>query len=121
MARPTLWWWRRPPRAICGFWLGKSWYGPGRGHIDFTLWPAVPARVTKLHVVVATLWEAAWEDIELPRGSVRPGVAVPGPGYQHDDAAGYMPPAGSRIAGPDPAGSNARRLEPLAVPPVRRQ
>ena len=48
-----------------GSWRG---YGDGEGHGDFTLWPAVPARVTRLHVAVSTLWEAAWADIELPRG-----------------------------------------------------
>jgi hypothetical protein len=42
-------------------------YGDGEGHGDFTLWPAVPARVRRLHVVVSTLWESAWADIELPR------------------------------------------------------
>jgi hypothetical protein len=47
-----------------GSWRG---YGEGEGHGDFTLWPAVPTRVTRLHVVVSTLWEAAWADIELPR------------------------------------------------------
>jgi len=29
--------------------------------------------VNNLHVVVSTLWEAAWADIELPRGPARPG------------------------------------------------
>ena len=53
-----------------GSWRG---YGEGEGHGDFTLWPAVPARVNNLHVVVSTLWEAAWADIELPRGPARPG------------------------------------------------
>jgi hypothetical protein len=53
-----------------GSWNG---YGEGEGHGDFTLWPAVPARANKLHVVVSTLWEAAWADIELPRGLARPG------------------------------------------------
>jgi len=48
-----------------GSWRG---YGEGEGHGDFTLWPAVSTRVTRLHVVVSTLWEAAWADIELPRG-----------------------------------------------------
>ena len=48
-----------------GSWRG---YGEGEGHGDFTLWPAVPARVTRLHVVVSTLWEAAWADIDVPGG-----------------------------------------------------
>jgi hypothetical protein len=64
-----------------GSWSG---YGEGEGHGDFTLWPAVPARVNKLHVVVSTLWEPAWADIELPRGLARLGRPRPGSGYQHD-------------------------------------
>jgi hypothetical protein len=52
-----------------GSWHG---YGKGEGHGDFTLWPAVPARVSRLRVVVSTLWEAAWADIELPRSPARP-------------------------------------------------
>lgn len=28
--------------------------------------------LSRLHVVVSTLWEAAWGDIELPRGPARP-------------------------------------------------
>jgi hypothetical protein len=45
-----------------------SWhlYGAGEGRGDFTLWPAVPKRVSRLRVVVSTLWEAAWADIDLP-------------------------------------------------------
>ncbi|HEY2639159.1 MAG TPA: hypothetical protein VGI66_04660 [Streptosporangiaceae bacterium] len=53
-----------------GTWRG---YGEGEGHGDFTLWPAVPTRVNRLHVAVSTLWEAAWADIELPPGRARPG------------------------------------------------
>lgn len=50
-----------------------NWYGHGKGeaHGDFTLWPAVPTHVRRLRVVISTLWEAAWADIELPR-SPRP-------------------------------------------------
>jgi hypothetical protein len=40
-------------------------YGDGEGHADFTLWPAVPAGVSRLRVEVSTLWEAAWADLEL--------------------------------------------------------
>ncbi|HTX81267.1 MAG TPA: hypothetical protein VME44_03775 [Streptosporangiaceae bacterium] len=45
-----------------------SWraYGSGEASGDFTLWPAVPRNVRRLHVVIWTLWEAAWADIELP-------------------------------------------------------
>ncbi len=50
-----------------GSWRG---YGAGEGHRDFTLWPAVPAQVSKLRAVVSTLWEAAWADIDL--GPARP-------------------------------------------------
>ncbi|HBW18765.1 MAG: hypothetical protein ACLPN6_10130 [Streptosporangiaceae bacterium] len=46
-----------------GGWTG---YGEGEGRGEFTLWPAVPARVRRLRVIVSTLWEAAWADIELP-------------------------------------------------------
>ena len=46
-----------------GTWHG---YGAGEGHGEFTLWPAVPRRAGRLRVVVSTLWEARWADIELP-------------------------------------------------------
>jgi hypothetical protein len=46
-----------------GGWRG---YGTGEGHADFTLWPAVPRRAGRLRVVISTLWEAQWADIELP-------------------------------------------------------
>ena len=41
-------------------------YGAGEGHGEFTLWPAVPRRTGRLRVVISTLWEARWADIELP-------------------------------------------------------
>ncbi|MGH3300510.1 MAG: hypothetical protein ACRDOK_02310, partial [Streptosporangiaceae bacterium] len=45
-----------------------SWreYGAGEAHGDFTLWPAVPRQAGRLHVIISTLWEAGWADIELP-------------------------------------------------------
>jgi hypothetical protein len=46
-----------------GNWRG---YGAGEGHGEFTLWPAVPRRAGRLRVVISTLWEARWADIELP-------------------------------------------------------
>jgi hypothetical protein len=46
-----------------GNWRG---YGGGEGHGEFTLWPAVPRRVTRLRVIISTLWEAQWADIDLP-------------------------------------------------------
>ena len=46
-----------------GTWHG---YGTGQGHGEFTLWPAVPRRAGGLRVVVSTLWEARWADIDLP-------------------------------------------------------
>jgi hypothetical protein len=47
---------------------GGSWrgYGAGEGHAEFTLWPAVPRRADRLRVVISTLWETRWADIELP-------------------------------------------------------
>jgi len=42
-------------------------YGTGEAHAEFTLWPAVPRRAGRLRVVISTLWEARWADIELPR------------------------------------------------------
>lgn len=45
--------------------IGRS-YDAGEAHGDFTLWPAVRAEVNRLRVVVTTLWESAWADIELP-------------------------------------------------------
>jgi hypothetical protein len=45
---------------------GWRGYGTGEGHADFTLWPAVPRRAGRLRVVISTLWEARWADIELP-------------------------------------------------------
>jgi hypothetical protein len=41
-------------------------YGAGEAHAQFTLWPAVPRRAGRLRVVIGTLWEARWADIELP-------------------------------------------------------
>jgi hypothetical protein len=46
-----------------GGWRG---YGAGEGHGEFTLWPAVQRRASRLRVVISTLWEAQWADIELP-------------------------------------------------------
>jgi hypothetical protein len=46
-----------------GSWRG---YGAGEGHGEFTLWPAVPHRAGRLRVVISTLWEARWADIDLP-------------------------------------------------------
>lgn len=45
-----------------------SWraYGSGEASGDFTLWPTVPRNVRRLRVVIGTLWEAAWADIDLP-------------------------------------------------------
>jgi hypothetical protein len=45
-----------------------SWrhYGAGEAHGEFTLWPAVPRGTGRLRVVISTLWEARWADIELP-------------------------------------------------------
>jgi len=47
---------------------GGSWrgYGTGEGRGEFTLWPAVSRRAGRLRVVISTLWEARWADIELP-------------------------------------------------------
>jgi hypothetical protein len=52
-----------------------SWraYGSGEASGDFTLWPTVPRNVRRLHVVICTLWEAAWADIELPPADNWPG------------------------------------------------
>jgi len=41
-------------------------YGAGEGYGEFTLWPAVPRRAGRLRVVISTLWEARWADVELP-------------------------------------------------------
>jgi hypothetical protein len=45
---------------------GWRGYGAGEGHGEFTFWPAVPRRAGRLRVVISTLWEARWADIELP-------------------------------------------------------
>ena len=50
-------------QGYAGGWRG---YGAGEGHAEFTLWPAVPRRASRLRVVISTLWEARWADIELP-------------------------------------------------------
>jgi hypothetical protein len=42
-------------------------YGAGEAHAEFTLWPAVPRHAGFLRVVISTLWEARWAEIELPR------------------------------------------------------
>jgi hypothetical protein len=46
-----------------------SWrsFAAGESGGDFTFWPAMPAKVRSLRVIVSTLWEAAWADIDLPR------------------------------------------------------
>jgi hypothetical protein len=41
-------------------------YGAGEGRANFTLWPGVPRRARRLHVVISTLWEAHWAEITLP-------------------------------------------------------
>jgi hypothetical protein len=41
-------------------------YGAGEGRANFTLWPGVPRRARRLHVVISTLWEARWAEIALP-------------------------------------------------------
>ena len=46
-----------------GSWRG---YGSGEGHGEFTLWPAVPRQAGRLRVIISTLWESRWADIELP-------------------------------------------------------
>jgi hypothetical protein len=53
-----------------GSWRG---YRDGEGHGDFTLWPAVPPQVSRLRVVVSTLWGAGMGRYALPRGPARPG------------------------------------------------
>ncbi len=45
-----------------GYWRS---YGGGEARGEFTLWPAVPRRAARLRVVVSTLWEAGWADIEM--------------------------------------------------------
>jgi hypothetical protein len=45
-----------------GSWRG---YGAGEGRGEFTLWPTVPRCAGHLRVVISTLWEARWADIEL--------------------------------------------------------
>jgi hypothetical protein len=46
-----------------GRWRG---YGSGEGRGEFTLWPAVPRQAGVLRVIVSTLWESRWADVELP-------------------------------------------------------
>jgi hypothetical protein len=47
-----------------GGWRG---YGTGEAHAEFTLWPGVLRSAGSQRVVISTLWEARWADIELPR------------------------------------------------------
>jgi hypothetical protein len=46
-----------------------DWQGfPGNeGHGSFFLWPPIDPDCKSIRVIVRTLWEAAWADIELPR------------------------------------------------------
>lgn len=46
-----------------------NWHGlPGRaGRGSFWLWPPVSADRTSLRVIISTLWEAAWAEVDLPR------------------------------------------------------
>jgi hypothetical protein len=50
-----------------GYAGGWRAYGAGEAHAEVTLWPAVPRRASLLRVVISTLWDARWADIELPR------------------------------------------------------
>ena len=45
-------------------------YGSGEASGDSTLWPIVNRdTLRRLHVVICTLWEAAWADIETAASS----------------------------------------------------
>jgi hypothetical protein len=47
-----------------GDWRG---FPGGEGSGNFWFWPPVPSARKSIRVIVSTLWEAAWADIELPR------------------------------------------------------
>jgi hypothetical protein len=40
--------------------------GSPEGRLEFTFWPPVPPAATQLRVIVSTLWEAAWAEINIP-------------------------------------------------------
>lgn len=40
--------------------------GSPEGRFEFMLWPPVPATSKRIRVVVSTLWEAAWAEIDIP-------------------------------------------------------
>src|SRR6266516_3164077 len=100
-----------------GSWRG---YGAGEGHRDFTLWPAVPAQVSKLRAVVSTLWEAAWADIDLGPRTAR-AAAKPDQRPECAAKAGYPPPSARQRGPSEPFHSHAahrswrHRMDPAAV------
>lgn len=40
--------------------------GSPEGSFEFMFWPPVPPAATQLRVIVSTLWEAAWAEINIP-------------------------------------------------------
>jgi hypothetical protein len=45
-----------------------SWHGSQshEGSGSFWFWPPIAPAIKRIRVIVSTLWEAAWADIELP-------------------------------------------------------
>jgi hypothetical protein len=60
-----------------GMLLSESRCGATEASANFRLWPPVDTKVDYLRIVVSTLWESAWAEINLPRGQ---GERIPGSG-----------------------------------------
>jgi len=48
--------------------------GPGgspEASFEFMFWPPVPPAVRRLQVIVSTLWEAAWAELDIPGRSAQ--------------------------------------------------
>ena len=50
-------------RGVPGDWRGGTSH---QGSGEFWFWPPVPDACRRLTVIVSTLWEAAWADVDLP-------------------------------------------------------
>jgi hypothetical protein len=40
--------------------------GSPEGNFEFWFWPPVASAARRIRVIVSTLWEAAWAEIEIP-------------------------------------------------------
>jgi len=63
--------------------------GSPEASFGFWFWPPVPATAKRIRVIVSTLWEAAWAEVDIP-GRLGLGVAVGvGAGYGQEGVVGF--------------------------------